>query len=176
MLKITVKGEPNEIAAFFARLEDVDGVQVEYSSAISKRAAHHKWGSAIAGITANTAGYIDAEFSIYERGRQKGQPQKGFVYLLPAYGENGLIGYKIGKTTNPLSRRKTFSIKLNFEVKFLALIGTDDHSKLETELHRRFAAKRLGSSEWFTLSEEDVKYIQSLMTELNQVMLEVVNK
>lgn len=174
MLKVTIKGEPNEIAAFFAHLEEIDGLELEYRSEISKRAAHHKWGSAIAGIHANTEG-VEANFSIYERGKSKGQPQKGFVYLLPAYGPEGLLGYKIGKTTNAHSRRRTFGIKLNFDVQFLALISTDDHSNLETILHRLFANKRLGSSEWFKLDELDVKHIVELMTAEDEKLLKEVN-
>lgn len=175
MLKLRVQGEPKEIASFFALLEDADGILVEYTSGISKRAEHHKWGSAIAGVHADSSGYNNAEYTIYERGKAKGQPQKGYVYLLPAYGEKGVIGYKIGKTTNPFSRRKTFSVKLNFEVNFVALISTDDHSKLETELHRRFRDLRLGSSEFFTLTDADVSQILEMMTLADKKLLFEVN-
>lgn len=175
MLKVKIDGEPDEIAAFFSHIEDCEGLRMEYQTAISKRAAHHKWGSSKAGIHAESVG-ISADVSVYGEWKAKGKSQKGFVYLLPAYGAEGVMGYKIGKTTNAHSRRKTFGIKLNFDVKFLAVVSTDDHSALETKLHRQYADKRRGSSEWFNLNEDDVKHIQSLMSAADEKLLKEVNR
>jgi hypothetical protein len=175
MLKITVKGEPNEIAAFFAHMEEADGLQVEYHSAISKRAATHKWGSAIAGIHAALLEGFEADVSIWNREKKRGQAQKGYVYLLPAYGAEGILGYKIGKTIKPQSRKSTFGVKLGFRVKFLALISTDDHSALETELHRLYATQRQGHSEFFALRSVDVDDIIRLMSPEDKKLLKEVN-
>ncbi len=81
----------------------------------------------------------------------------GFVYLVQS--PTGL--YKIGRSVNPNDRLKTFSVKLPFEVSFACLIQTEDMYALESELHRRFAAKRV-AGEWFALDADDVDYIKSL--------------
>ncbi len=88
---------------------------------------------------------------------KKKQSSVGFVYLLKS--DTG--HFKIGRTIDPKSRSKTFGIQLPFEVEFLALISTEDMFSLETELHNRFAEKRL-SGEWFNLSGDDIEYIKGL--------------
>lgn len=82
----------------------------------------------------------------------------GYVYLL-----NEVNGdhYKIGRTVNPKSRLKTFSVKLPYKVEFEAVIETDDMYSLEAQLHHRFADKRV-DGEWFDLTPDDVSYIKSL--------------
>jgi hypothetical protein len=81
----------------------------------------------------------------------------GYVYLLEAVG--GF--YKIGKTVNPKSRKRTFGVKLPMAVEFKHLIHTDNMHKLEKDLHRLFAAKRL-RGEFFDLTPADVEFICSL--------------
>jgi hypothetical protein len=185
MLKVTVNGEPDEIGNFFLRLKECDGMTLEYRSDTLKRAAHHKWGSAKAGIHVKPVLLVRADdlkhldFVIREKpskNQGKKKAVKGFVYLMAAYGESGLLGYKIGKTTAPHSRRRTFSVKFNFAVKFLALISTDDHSKMETMLHQMFSEKRLGSSEFFELSSDDMEMIVRMMSEADKQLLKGVNR
>lgn len=93
--------------------------------------------------------------------RRKYEPRKretkGFVYLLKA--DNG--SFKIGRTKNPKSRSKAFSVTLPFDVEFICLIETPDMFTLETQLHERFASKR-GNGEWFDLLPDDVDYIKGL--------------
>jgi hypothetical protein len=84
----------------------------------------------------------------------------GYVYLL----QSPTKSYKIGRSKNPQDRLKTFSVKLPFEVEYIALIETPDMTGLERQLHERFAEKRV-NGEWFELSEEDVQYIQGLSNE-----------
>jgi hypothetical protein len=81
----------------------------------------------------------------------------GYVYLL----QSPTKAYKIGRSKNPENRLKTFSVKLPFEVEYIALIKTNDMVGLERQLHQRFADKRV-NGEWFELSSEDVQYIQGL--------------
>jgi hypothetical protein len=175
MVKLRIEGEPDEIAAFLAHVEEVDGLSLDWATPISKRAAHHHWGSALAGVSAELIEGLTADYSVYQRGKKKGNAVYGWVYLLPAYGKEGLVGYKIGKTLNPFSRRTSFGNKLYFEIEFIALISTDDHTKLETTLHRHFAAKRMARSEFFTLAPEDVLYIQQMMNEMDRAKLAEVN-
>lgn len=85
------------------------------------------------------------------------KPKPGYVYLLQSQSGH----YKIGLTKNPEHRAKTFGIQLPFEVEFICLIQTEDMPTLETELHTRFADKRV-NGEWFNLAPEDVEYIKGL--------------
>lgn len=93
--------------------------------------------------------------------RKTRSPQKpdGYVYLLKALHDDRL--YKIGRTNNPANRLKTFGVKLPFPVEYSCLIKTDDMYALESELHTRFARNRV-DGEWFTLTDDDVRYIHVL--------------
>jgi predicted GIY-YIG superfamily endonuclease len=82
-------------------------------------------------------------------------PKVGYVYLIRA--ESGL--YKIGRTTSPQNRMKTFGIKLPFQVEYECLILTYDMVGTERALHQHFASKHM-NGEWFRLTPEDVKYIK----------------
>lgn len=81
----------------------------------------------------------------------------GFVYLI----QSPTGAYKIGRTTNPEDRMKTFEVKLPFEVEYVCVIKTKDMFGLESQLHSQFADKRV-NGEWFSLSPEDVDYIKGL--------------
>lgn len=95
------------------------------------------------------------------RPSQKKAPKRtapGYVYLV----QSPTTAYKIGRTVNPDDRISTFSVKLPFEVEYVAVIKTVDMIGLEHSLHQRFADKRVNGSEWFHLAPEDVEYIKSL--------------
>lgn len=81
----------------------------------------------------------------------------GYVYLI----QSPTGHYKIGHTSNPDKRIKTFESKLPFEIEFIHLICTEDRFALEKELHRKFAQQRV-RGEWFKLTSADVDYIKSL--------------
>jgi hypothetical protein len=94
--------------------------------------------------------------------KQKSKPVRnraGYVYLLRAIHDASL--YKIGRTSNPANRSKTFNVKLPFPVGFVCLIQSADMYSLESELHAKYKSKRL-EGEWFRLESEDVDYIQQL--------------
>lgn len=98
--------------------------------------------------------YIPAAQETPER---KPRRSDGYVYLLKsASGE-----YKIGHTTNPEHRFKTFDVKLPFKVSFEHLILCEDRRALESELHLKFKTKRI-NGEWFALTDADIEYIKSL--------------
>lgn len=86
----------------------------------------------------------------------------GYVYLLAAKHDPTL--FKIGRTNSPEARGKTFNVKLPFAVSFDCIIKTDNMFVLESELHTRYADKRL-DGEWFRLTPDDVVYIKSLAQE-----------
>ena len=75
----------------------------------------------------------------------------GYVYIL----KSEVGHYKIGRTTHPDNRQKTFSVKLPFRVEYELVIKSDDYVTLEEELHTRFDYCRL-DGEWFDLTEGDI--------------------
>jgi predicted GIY-YIG superfamily endonuclease len=81
----------------------------------------------------------------------------GFVYLLQSPSQY----FKIGCTKNLAKRYRDFCVSLPFEVEYLHVVSTQNMFRLEAELHRRFASKRV-NGEWFDLSAEDVEYIKGL--------------
>lgn len=87
----------------------------------------------------------------------KKRDRSGWVYLV----QSPTGYYKIGRTSDPDNRVKTFKVKLPFEVEYICLIQTGDMYILESQLHIRFADKRV-NGEWFNLESADVEYIRSL--------------
>lgn len=95
------------------------------------------------------------------KSRDRGEKARvGFVYVLKQV--NG-THYKIGRTSSPNDRMRTFKLKLPFPVEFKILIKCDDMYALERDFHKHFASKRV-SGEWFTLDKEDLKYIRSFVS------------
>jgi hypothetical protein len=86
-----------------------------------------------------------------ERGRV------GYVYLI-----HSVTGhYKIGRTSDPQNRMKTFTVKLPFEVEYVCIIACEDMHQLEWDLHQKYHDKRV-NGEWFQLDPDDVEYIKGL--------------
>jgi hypothetical protein len=83
-------------------------------------------------------------------------PDPGYVYVLKS--QSG--AYKIGRSKNPEDRVRTFGVKLPFQIEFELLIRSEYHRKLERDLHKRFADKRL-EGEWFQLSPEDIEALRA---------------
>lgn len=166
-IRVMVTGEPEEIAAFFATVDKCECMTLTYQSDISKRASHHKTGSARAAISVDFVKSAKVDVVIYERRKRKSDkrnaPTKGFVYVMPAYDVNGQTGYKIGKTVNPKSRKKTFSVKMPYKVDFIGLFETDDYTKLEVSLHTEFREKRI-NGEFFALNDDDLRKLLGRMT------------
>lgn len=79
----------------------------------------------------------------------------GYVYLF----RDGK-GYKIGKSSDPDSRRAALQTGNPRRIKLVHRILTDDPSGMENYWKKRFSDCRIGISkghEWFRLSREDVK-------------------
>lgn len=92
-----------------------------------------------------------------EKRKQPRAARPGYVYLL----QSPTGAYKIGCTSDPDNRAKTFGVKLPFEVDFIVLLKASDMPSLEGRLHRQFEAKRI-NGEWFALDPADVEYIKGL--------------
>ncbi len=94
------------------------------------------------------------------------QDRPGYVYLLKSP-----TGYwKIGRTKNPNDRRRTFSVKLPFEVQYEHLIPCKDMVLLEGQLHEQFSDYRK-DGEWFALSDDQVKFIKRITTDADYMKL-----
>ncbi len=93
--------------------------------------------------------------------RSTGTPtvRAGYVYLLRTLHDETL--FKIGRTSNPDNRAKTFGVTLPFPVEYVCLIQSDDMYILEGQLHAKFSQQRL-DGEFFRLSPDDVEYIKGL--------------
>lgn len=89
-----------------------------------------------------------------ERSVRRTEP--GYVYLLAGGG-----CYKIGRTKDLSKRTEQLAVQLPYRVELVCSLRADDPKALETDLHERFADKRL-NGEWFDLSSEDVAYIVGL--------------
>lgn len=87
----------------------------------------------------------------------RGSGRSGFIYLLRSASGH----WKIGFSSNPKDRIKTFSIRLPFEVSYEHLIPTSHMIDAEMALHSQFAPKRI-DGEWFALDDADVAYIKSI--------------
>jgi hypothetical protein len=97
-----------------------------------------------------------------------------YVYLLYETGE----GYhKIGITANPRVRFYSITRGTPHRVDLLHLIACEglQNRKLESELHKRYAAKRI-KGEWFQLDPADVEAIRGIKTYGSEVFMDRVDK
>jgi len=79
------------------------------------------------------------------------------VYIIN--GNNGL--YKIGMTSGLRSRLKILCESVPFKIDLVGIIKTEDHKKLESQLHVKFKNCRV-KGEWFLLSDSDLEEIKSM--------------
>ena len=82
--------------------------------------------------------------------------QEGFVYLMQWEDE-----YKIGKAVDIERRRKRLSGELNRDITVLHRIFSHDYTQTESDLHHKYADKRL-HGEWFALEAEDITWLMSI--------------
>jgi len=103
---------------------------------------------------------IELERVVGKKGvRRSYQEREGYVYVLKSD-----YGYKIGKALDVTSRTKQFGVKLPFKWELVATKASSNYSKLEADLHRHFAEKRL-EGEWFNLNEADLNEVNSWPTD-----------
>ena len=89
------------------------------------------------------------------------QIKTGYLYLLK---NNILGGYKIGITTAPKSRFKALSVGTK-----ATLIGywqLDAYRELEKQLHKEYADFRVPQSEWFDLSDQEIRNVIQKVTSI----------
>jgi hypothetical protein len=173
VIQLMIRGEPSDIIKFRAFLQNM-GITFEYETDISKPSKDAKWGSQKISFNPPDvskevlASQPSVEVTVFERrrrgtgkGKKSGNP--GWVYLMET--DKGV--YKIGKTSNPKSRRATFGVKLPFKLEFIHLIHSSNMSALEKQLHKQFSDKRMGRSEFFALTPDDVLLIKSMKGDLD---------
>ena len=88
----------------------------------------------------------------------------GYLYLLK---NNILGGYKIGITTSPKSRFKALAVGTK-----ATLIGywqLDAYRELEKQLHKEYADYRVPQSEWFDLTDFDVRDVIQKVTSIASI-------
>ena len=89
------------------------------------------------------------------------QVKTGYLYLLK---NNILGGYKIGITTAPKSRFKALAVGTK-----ATLIGywqLDAYRELEKQLHKEYSDVRVPQSEWFNLTDLDVRDVIQKVTSI----------
>ena len=89
------------------------------------------------------------------------QIKTGYLYLLK---NNILGGYKIGITTAPKSRFKALAVGTK-----ATLIGywqLDAYRELEKQLHKEYADFRVPQSEWFDLSDQEIRNVIQKVTSI----------
>ncbi len=161
-MKFKVRGTPEEIETLAQALMKSGKAHSVEVSEVYKANAAYKNGWAWVTVAFKELVPSLSPVKIYQRKkpRLKGQKRStvGYVYVLRAIDGS----YKIGKSTNPKSRKRTFDVRLPFQVEYVHTILTDDMGKLEKALHHKFRAKRLNNSEFFKLDELEVKFIIDL--------------
>lgn len=80
--------------------------------------------------------------------------QKGSVYFIK---HKGLLPVKIGYSLNenPQERFNSFNIASPYGIQVLGVVITNKPQKLEAQLHKKYADKRL-NGEWFNITLQDV--------------------
>ena len=92
------------------------------------------------------------------------QIKPGYLYLLK---NNILGGYKIGITTNPAARFK--ALHVGTKATLLGYWQTDAYRELEKHLHKEFAAARVPQSEWFDLTDQQIRNVIQNVTSIGTV-------
>lgn len=91
----------------------------------------------------------------------------GYIYFLKS---NLLGGYKIGITTNPVSRFKALAV--GTKATLIGYWSLDAYRELEKALHAEYKAERVPQSEWFDLDSTQIQeVIQKIASISNQEFL-----
>ena len=85
----------------------------------------------------------------------------GYIYFIKS---NLLGGYKIGITTNPVSRFKALAV--GTKAKLIGYWKLDAYRELEKQLHKEYSAVRIPQSEWFDL---DCTQIQEVIQKIASI-------
>lgn len=86
---------------------------------------------------------------------ETGRDKSGFIYLIKA--DTG--HYKIGRTKELKRRMNLFNVNLPFQIELIHTFPSTDYVGAETDLHHRFAEKRV-NGEWFQLSDDEVEWLK----------------
>ena len=92
------------------------------------------------------------------------QIRPGYLYLLR---NNILGGYKIGITTNPTARFK--ALHVGTKATLLGYWRTDAYRELEKHLHKEYAATRVPQSEWFDLTDQQIRNVIQNVTSISTI-------
>jgi hypothetical protein len=151
-LKFTAKGSVGELMALFNLLSESEVVNTVETHSL------HRNRDMVTGVQTFELSVKPARSF---RRTYKPRQTEGYVYLLET-SEPGI--FKIGRSSDPVNRRKTFNVKLPFMVDYCHVFYSENMYRDERLLKERFErqGKRLNTSEFFRLTESDVEYICSL--------------
>ena len=82
--------------------------------------------------------------------------ERSVVYII-----KGLKLYKIGHTNNFAKRWSMYVTHSDIQPTLIHLIKTPNRVKLEKQLHKLYASKRV-HGEWFAINDNDITYLRSL--------------
>lgn len=92
------------------------------------------------------------------------EKEPGFVYLMREIdGDNHC---KIGRSTKVRQRLGSARVDNPRQIVLLHDFFSTDHYKVERQLHKQFASKRV-KGEWFALTQDDIETIKSMCDERN---------
>lgn len=94
-------------------------------------------------------------FSIF-KSEEQDYAVKG-VYFIGIKGRKNT--FKIGKSINCATRIKQLQTGNPDKLYFYKVIATDDHTNLETSLHRKFKHKRI-LNEWFKITKKEINNLE----------------
>jgi hypothetical protein len=128
-IKLSTRTSPEVLATLLKILRESSKVASLEATSLSKVDLSHKTGSALIFVKFNeleTGEDIEIKLWQPRSGKTSSKTNRdtaGYVYLVKNVHAQE---YKIGKTTNPKSRKRTFDLKLPFRVELLHTIYTDD--------------------------------------------------
>lgn len=97
-----------------------------------------------------------ADYGFIDYPDPKERDENGYIYLIRCVDR-----YKIGKSNDPISRFRKLSAQAAYRLEILKVVRVRSMTKSETELHRRYEAKR-AQGEWFNLDPSDVDEILAM--------------
>lgn len=92
--------------------------------------------------------------------REPRDNKQGYVYFIyaPALYKTGVHHIKIGRTNNLTKRLKQLQTGCSFTLEIYKSINTNQASKLEATLHRKYKNKQI-LNEWYNLTLDEVDTI-----------------
>jgi hypothetical protein len=148
------------------RQSEVDRIRAERERATKDQQSSERMAELEAKLLAAEARLAEAHTNTERAISMAQQTRAGHVYIISNIGSFGTNVYKIGMTRRPDPMDRIWelsdaSVPFDFDVH--AIIRTDDAPGMETELHQRFATRRLNAvnqrKEFFAVSIDEIAVV-----------------